>query len=526
MNIGKIFLRQFAAPASIALAAAGCSPSTISRPDYQPKAQMSGSGVVLSGSLPQIFRQLIENQKILFTNCGPKTLFSPSGKNFIYCWKLARDITIIAENNRRITFRTGTEMRFHGPLLPSNNSISHDFDNAELKGELAFDISLPIAGNSLAIKTGEAVYWSAKNGISGIIRLPLEDQTFNINQQKIIFKGYTEFYYTEPLSNLSGTLAQNADILINNQRVPFKGGEFFQVILSGYFGTLAGDTELVINGQRISFKGGKNTFVDSSGCEGTLAKDTELIINNQKVIFKDGTGIEIRKSGVPVKGTLLSDANIDGRWYQGDKEIRLYPSGRVKKGILARPINEAGFAFGAGQTICCAEDGRLEINWQPLFPNSKMLVPMMCAINYYSGTDYSVTESTLVKGLMIPVEEILGDIPDWEKLVPKQQAKVKLALPRNARPIKTEIKLTDLTRTLQRQKELYLPPNTVRISFDRKGNPAHIEVVEDLIIEGQITILKGGLGSALPFEVIPPVFRRILFSKMDEILIQANPSYK
>ncbi|MFA6419153.1 MAG: hypothetical protein WCW67_08495, partial [Candidatus Margulisiibacteriota bacterium] len=149
------FFRRYAAPVSIALAAASCSPSTISRPDYQPKVSFSGSGVVLSGSLSQVFRQMMERPGTFFQD-GIITKehhdSAPVGGDNFLKGRLVKDVTII-NNNRSVTFKHGTEIWIT--------------DGEFIQGTLGQDLSLMIAGNTFTLKAGVNVTWHINNGISG-----------------------------------------------------------------------------------------------------------------------------------------------------------------------------------------------------------------------------------------------------------------------------------------------------------------------------------------------------------------------
>ncbi|MFA5034432.1 MAG: hypothetical protein WC500_01420 [Candidatus Margulisiibacteriota bacterium] len=507
------FFRRYAAPVSIALAAAGCSPSTISRPDYQPKASVSDSRVVLSGSLSQVFRQMMERPGAFFQDgMITKEHFhnsAPDGNDNFLKGRLVKDVTIIS-NNRSVTFKHGTDIRV----------ADGDF----IQGTLGQDMSLTIAGNAFTIKAGVSVRWDINNGISGGWILP-EDTAFILNNRQVDFKRGTELVFSN--SSFFGTLVRDTELLIDNQSVLFKGGTYLRVAVSSadndsrFFGRLARDTELLVGNQRVLLKGGANLTVTSSDCLGTLARDTDFLINNQRVSFKGGHYIGIWNNGAPKLGTLLKDTEIDGKWYSGNKEINIYPNGRSKKGVLAQPINEEGVALGRGETVCYDPAGKL-INWRQLLPGQELLVPLLC-----TSHDQGQTQGIVIKELIIPMAEIFALIPDFAKSLPDQPVKVRLTLPTHHRPITTTISLRTIAQSLARQADLKISPNTIKITFDRAGLPIQVHVIGDLKINNQITMLRDDNTTLrVPLDLIPAIIRGAMFSKATESLLKANPAYK
>ncbi|MFA6169216.1 MAG: hypothetical protein WCW67_08205 [Candidatus Margulisiibacteriota bacterium] len=471
------FFRRYAAPVSIALAAASCSPSTISRPDYQLKTFVSGSGVVLSGSLSQVFRQMRERPGDFFQD----GIITNAGNDNFLKGRLVQDVTII-NNNRSVTFKHGTEIGIA--------------DGELIQGTLGQDLSLTIVGNTFTIKAGVNVTWHINNGISGGYTLP-EDTEFILNNHQVAFKRGTEFTFSD--SSFLGTLVRDTELLIDDQSVLFKGGTYLRVAVSSadnnsrFFGRLARDTELLIGNQSVLFKDGTYLTVTSSDYLGTLARDTAFLINNQRVSFRSGHSIGIWNNGAPKLGTLL----------------------------LAQPINEEGVALGPGETVCYDPAGKL-INWQRLLPGQELLVPLLC-----TDHDRGQTQGIVIKELIIPMAEIFALIPDFAKSLPDQPVKVRLTLPPHHRPITTTISLRIIAQSLARQADLKIPPNTIKITFDRVGLPTQVRVIGDLKINNQITMLgDGNTILSVPLDLIPAIIRGVIFSKATESLLKANPAYK
>jgi hypothetical protein len=97
-------------------------------------------------------------------------------------------------------------------------------------------------------------------------------------------------------------------------------------------------------------------FRDGKVESATLAGTTEI----DKVFYKRDTKIKYYPGGKVERGTLALTDKIDRAVYQQDTEIVFYPDGRVKEGTLGKKMDWRGDTYPAGTRVYYDQLGRLE----------------------------------------------------------------------------------------------------------------------------------------------------------------------